>query len=271
MTRTEQLDWISSKAIDLVHGLPPDLADDLVRIMQAVELKDWPASRMKIIEAISNPNYRMQVVKFLDRWQTSARDISGQEITIALITAARAERKFREQQAVDFVWTGPDVGIFPVRQTQQALIQLIDSAKQRVLIVSYAVFNIPNIATALIRAAERNVRVKIVVETPHLNEGMGSYDTLRALGPSLAAKSEIFLWPLSERKTDGKGKYGILHVKCAVADGQSLLISSANLTEYAFTINMEFGLLINGGELPKKVENQFNQMIQSNVLQPLYA
>lgn len=269
MTRKEQLDWIAAKAIDLVGGLPPDLADNLVRMMQTADPGDWPASRMKIIQSVSNPNYRNKIVKFLDRWQGCAGDISAEEVAIALHTAVRADRKFRNQQTLDFVWTGPDVGIFPVRQTQQALIQLIDSAEQRILIVSYAVFNIPNVAAALIRAVERKVRVRVVVEAPHLNEGMGSYDTLKALGPAVSERSEIFLWPLSERKTGSNGKHGILHVKCAVADGRSLFLSSANLTEYAFTINMELGLLVNGGDLPRKVEEQFSQMIRSRILQPL--
>jgi hypothetical protein len=39
-----------------------------------------------------------------------------------------------------------------------------------------------------------------------------------------------------------------------LADGRSLLISSANLTEYAMTLNMGMGLLIHGGALPAQVE-----------------
>jgi phosphatidylserine/phosphatidylglycerophosphate/cardiolipin synthase-like enzyme len=55
-------------------------------------------------------------------------------------------------------------------------------------------------------------------------------------------------------------------VKCAVADGRSLFLSSANLTEYAFTINMELGLLVTGGPLPGQVEEQFDRLIGTGVL-----
>ena len=41
-----------------------------------------------------------------------------------------------------------------------------------------------------------------------------------------------------------KHKVGILHVKCAVADGEWLFLSSANLKQQAFTINMELGMLV---------------------------
>ncbi len=74
---------------------------------------------------------------------------------------------------------------------------------------------------------------------------------------------------LARRATGGEseGKLGILHVKCAVADGRWLFLSSANLTEYAFTINMELGLLVTGGPLPCQVEEQFDRLIGTGVLE----
>ena len=59
---------------------------------------------------------------------------------------------------------------------------------------------------------------------------------------------------------------GILHVKCAVADGRWLFLSSANLTEYAFTINMELGVLVTGGSLPGQVQEHFDRLIANNLL-----
>ena len=53
-----------------------------------------------------------------------------------------------------------------------------------------------------------------------------------------------------------------LPVKCAVADGHRMFLSSANFTEYAFTINMELGLLVTGGKLPGMVERHFERLVQ---------
>jgi len=39
-----------------------------------------------------------------------------------------------------------------------------------------------------------------------------------------------------------------------------------NLTEYAFTIHMELGLLITGGGLPKQIEEHFDRLISRRVL-----
>jgi phosphatidylserine/phosphatidylglycerophosphate/cardiolipin synthase-like enzyme len=58
----------------------------------------------------------------------------------------------------------------------------------------------------------------------------------------------------------------VLHVKCAAADGRWLFLSSANLTVYAFTPNMELGVLITGGPLPGQVERHLGRLIGTGVL-----
>ncbi len=71
-------------------------------------------------------------------------------VAVALLTASEAEKHHREGQSIELVWTGPEVGVVPLRRTEQVVLQVIDSASQRLLVVSYAVFNIPRICEALI-------------------------------------------------------------------------------------------------------------------------
>jgi cardiolipin synthase len=85
----------------------------------------------------------------------------------------------------------------------------------------------------------------------------------------VAACSTVYYWPKENRPVGDHNKAGILHVKCAVADGEWLFLSSANLTQQAFTINMELGILLRGGALPGKVAQQFEWLIQDGVLHPL--
>jgi phosphatidylserine/phosphatidylglycerophosphate/cardiolipin synthase-like enzyme len=136
----------------------------------------------------------------------------------------------------------------------------------RLTVVSYAVYRISRVCDALLRAADRGVAINIVVESPDRIEGEAAYSTLMALGPSVAKRCNVYLWPAEQRQRDDKGKLGILHVKCAVADGNWLFLSSANLTDYAFTLNMELGLLIGGGELPSQVEAHFDRLIETSIL-----
>jgi phosphatidylserine/phosphatidylglycerophosphate/cardiolipin synthase-like enzyme len=206
------------------------------------------------------------MASFLDGCRDHAADVSPIAVAAALLSAACLEKEHREHHSVELVWTGPDVGVVPLRQTEQALLQVIKSARERLLVISYAVYHIPRVCDALVRAADRGVAIKIIVETPDRIEGQHAYSTLAALGDSVASRCDVFLWPLERRAHDEAGKAGILHVKCAVADGRWLYLSSANLTEYAFTVNMELGLLIAGGAAPGQVEAHFDRLVAEGVL-----
>jgi phosphatidylserine/phosphatidylglycerophosphate/cardiolipin synthase-like enzyme len=69
-----------------------------------------------------------------------------------------------------------------------------------------------------------------------------------------------------KRETDALGNFGSLHAKCALADEEVLLVSSANLTDHALALNMEMGLLVQGGELVSQVRRHFMQMIAQGIL-----
>jgi phosphatidylserine/phosphatidylglycerophosphate/cardiolipin synthase-like enzyme len=123
-----------------------------------------------------------------------------------------------------------------------------------------------NVGKALVRAAARGVRLTVIVETPDKIEGEGEYNTIQALGQEVAACSAVYFWPKENRPVGDNNKVGILHAKCAVADGEWLFLSSANLTQQAFTINVELGMLVRGGTMPRRVEQQFEHLIQSGQL-----
>ena len=63
------------------------------------------------------------------------------------------------------------------------------------------------------------LRIRVVVETPDRIEGQGEYSTLSALGQDVANCAAVYFWPEDRRRRGDAGKIGILHVKCAVADG----------------------------------------------------
>jgi len=257
---------IALEAGKLAAAAPFSLLTGLASAIDSCDPLDWPSARSRIIHGVSHAHYRCLATGFLDCWRGQAASVTPQAVALALLTAVHAEKAHRDQQSVELVWTGPENGMVPFRRTEQALLQVIDSAAERVLVVSYAVYNIPRICESLVRAAGRGAAITVVVETPDRLEGQNTYDTLRALGPAVAARSSVYLWPLDNREKDGNGKCGILHVKCAVADGRWLFLSSANLTEYAFTLNMELGLLVTGGHLPGQVEAHFDRLVEVGVL-----
>jgi phosphatidylserine/phosphatidylglycerophosphate/cardiolipin synthase-like enzyme len=254
--------------MDAAHMLIAEAATRLASEMPAAyiealacALQSGPPSKAQAVKGIPHLHFRSVAGEFIDVWQGRAAGVTPEALALALRTASHAEKVHREGQSVELVWTGPGSEAHPFRRTEQAILQVLDSARHRITLVSYAVYRIPNICEALVRAARRGVQINVIVETPDKLEGENEYSTLRALGDDVAACSAVYYWPKERRGQDDKGKVAILHVKCAVADGRWLFLSSANLTEYAFTINMELGALITGGNLPGKVQEHFDRLI----------
>lgn len=259
--------------MDPVHTLIAEAAARLATEMPATyvealacAVQSGPASKTQAVQDIPHLHFRGMAGEFIDLWQCRAAGVTADAVALALRTAAHAEKTHRERQTVELVWTGPGTEAHPFRRTEQAILQVLDSARQRVTLVSYAVYRIPNVCESLVRAARRGVQINVIVETPDKLEGENEYNTLRALGADVAACSAVYYWPKEKRGQDDKGKLGILHVKCAVADSRWLFLSSANLTEYAFTINMELGVLVTGGKLPGQVQEHFDRLIGGGIL-----
>ncbi|MEI6415656.1 MAG: DISARM system phospholipase D-like protein DrmC, partial [Pseudomonadota bacterium] len=244
--------------VEAAHALSCSLPSSTVEAVASAILSCPEGSlRAEITKRVAHHQHRHLALAFLDRWQTEAKDMNPRTVAVALQTAAYSEQTRRDSQSVELVWTGPDPGQMPFRRTEPAILQILDAAKERITLVSFAVYRIPNVARALVQAARRGVRLTVIVETPDKIEGQGEYSTIHALGQEVEMASAIYFWPQENRPVGENKKVGILHVKCAVADGEWLFLSSANLTQQAFTLNMELGMLVRGGTIPDRVEQQF--------------
>ena len=246
----------------LVADLPAELVANVAASLEQSERLNWSRRRLAVLDAIPQPAVRERVSALLDLWQATAPALSGQSVALALSAAAQATEAERCQERLELVWTGPDSRLIPLRRTDQALLQLIDGAQETLHIVSFAVYRIEAIARALARAASRGVAISLYLETPDASEGRIAYDTLAAFGTAVQQRARIYVWPLEKRPRSENGRHGSLHAKVAVADGQVMLVSSANLTEYAMTLNMELGVMVNGGALPEKVEEHLGRLVE---------
>jgi phosphatidylserine/phosphatidylglycerophosphate/cardiolipin synthase-like enzyme len=188
---------------------------------------------------------------------------------IALLTAAIGGEVGRQQQSIELAWTGPDSNVIPVRQTEQVLLDLIRGARKSLLVVSYAVYRIHSIRDALCEAADRGVRVRIVLDLMDSTDIEG-YNPLIAIGDRLVSHAEILYWPKDQRIPDDEGRRGTLHVKCVVADSARMFVSSANLKEQALRLNMELGIVIEGTRHPSDVEEHFTELAARGVLRRLF-
>lgn len=253
--------------VESAYGLACSLPSSTVEAVAAAILACPEVSlRAELSKRVAHHQHRDLALAFVDRWRNEVPGLDARTVAVALQSAAFSEQTHRDSHSVELVWTGPDTEQTPFRRTEQAILQLLDAAKTRITLVSFAVYRIPNVGQALMHAAKRGVRLTVILETPDKVEGEGEYSTIRALGLEVAACSTVYFWPRENRPVAENNKVGILHVKCAVADGEWLFISSANLTQQAFSINMELGMLARGGTMPIRVEQQFEQLIRSGQL-----
>ena len=252
----------------LAEALPEGAIPPLAEAMAGVSPGAWAALHATATRVLAAPHYREQVGAFVTTWQAQAPTLPPASVALALQAAATAVGRQRRAQTVELVWTGP-ASAQPLRRTAQVLQGVIDAAQRDLLIISFAVYDIPEIGAALRRAAQRGVAIRLLIESPQASAGKIAYDGLAAFGPAVAAHAAVYHWPLDQRPTDDQGRHGALHAKCAVADATTLLISSANLTRYALDLNMELGLLIRGGSQPAQVTRHVQDLIVSGTLMPV--
>ena len=60
---------------------------------------------------------------------------------------------------------------------------------------------------------------------------------------------------------------GKVHAKVAVCDEKLCFISSANLTGHAMEINMEAGVLIRGGSVPRMLHKHLEVLVTIKIVQ----
>jgi phosphatidylserine/phosphatidylglycerophosphate/cardiolipin synthase-like enzyme len=253
----------------LAESLPLEASSALADVIDRSVPGEWGRLRAEAQAVVPQPAQRERVRHLLDGWEKQYPELTPQAVSLALKTAAYCIAQAHRNQELELVWTGPHGDGTALRRTDQVLLQLINDATARLTIVSFAVYKIARIGESLVQAANRGVSLRIIVESPRESEGKIDYDGIAALGKQVTSHAQLYLWPLDQRPHSEGGKHGSLHVKCAVADGRDLLISSANLTEYAMTMNMEMGVFVRGGLLPTQVEQHFEGLIQKGILVPL--
>lgn len=204
--------------------------------------------------------------ELLTAWQQEMPSAKPSELAGALLAASATSREERQRQQLELVWSGPGLPSAPLRSTGPALLELIDSAQTSIYLVTFAAYKVPSVANALVAAEGRGVRVVFVLENDEANGGKVEFDPLPHLRASGLQRATVYTWPQDHRLRDDRGRFGSLHAKFAVADRLRLLVSSANLTEFAFNLNIELGVLISGGHAPVDAARHIDELIRLGVL-----
>lgn len=191
--------------------------------------------------------------------RAAAAGLSSGELAALLRGAAAGYRHRDNREKIELVWTGPSVHGVPVRSTAAVLTGLVLRAQHSLDLMTYAAYRYEPLLAALRDAVDRGVAVSVIVETAEANPGFR--------GDSAAAFAEVagihlWHWPAPKRGP----RRSSLHAKVAVADQREVLIGSANLTGAGAEVNIEAGVLIAGGEVPKRTAEHIRALKESGQL-----
>ena len=195
----------------------------------------------------------------------AAAMMSWESLSWTLETTYATFHRSQADQHVEMLWSGPSpADQLPARRIDQALYDLIASAKTEVLLVTFAAAKVERLAAELMKAVQRGVRVRLILEFEQSSEGQLSYDAIKAFPPALVSAAEIYYWPVEKRERNQAGRPGKLHSKLAVVDDK-VLVSSANLTDDAFNRNLELGVLVKNPAFLRTVREHIQTLITDGI------
>lgn len=258
----ELLDEVARIASRLSPETVRAIADEIGRLSSCEEAQ-------RLLSRVPTAPQRTLVAQLSSAWN-AAPDVTPRSLSLALMSAQRAVETTAKAESIELIWTGPVSGDTHLRRTDQALFDVIGGAQRSLTIATFAAYRTPRVAEELTSATRRGVEVRLILESAEESGGLVSVDPLRAFDEAVP-DAQVYFWALERRERNVEGRHGVLHVKCAVADGAAAFISSANVTGSAMELNMELGVLIKGGEIPGRIERHFDGLIREGVLEPLHG
>ncbi len=248
---------LAESLVVLAAQLPHDRLDRAMELLNAASGPN-PALRANLSALNASAKFEAHVAKVYELWE-SAPECSGSALALAL-AAADAERS-RERESLEIVWTGPATSFVTARHTSAVLFQLIGEAQSRITIFSFAAYYIKDLPGTLRDASQRGVEVRLVLETASNSAGKLSFDGSQSLS-SLVGIAEFYVWPAARRDPGA-----VMHAKFVSIDRSAALITSANLTEFGIGRNLELGIVVRGGRLPRHLADHVDRLIQGKVLE----
>ncbi|MGY7792632.1 DISARM system phospholipase D-like protein DrmC [Klebsiella pneumoniae] len=158
-------------------------------------------------------------------------------------------------------WTGPTTPFVSARRTEQALLQVISTAERTLFITSFVAYDVSTIVKALNAANERGVMISILLELSQEKGGSLNFDTIEKMRIQVPS-AKLYVWNNKDNEYYG----GCVHAKVAVADARECFITSANLTGYAMEKNIEAGVLISGGSIPRQLNEHLFSLIKTKII-----
>ncbi len=242
---------------DLVSNTPPARIEQLA---DAVNGLPGSASTANLHPWGITPGAKERIERLTDSWNQSG--IPSGKLAGMLIGASHAYRQAKSESEAELVWTGPSSELVATRKTEQALLEVINAAREKLFLTSFVAYDVASIMAALGKTADRDVALSMLLESSDRHGGGVSIDGIARMREAFPS-ARIFFW--KEKGDEFVG--GKVHAKVAVCDEKACFISSANLTGHAMEKNMEAGVLIRGGALPRTLHRHLEALVTVKIVQ----
>ena len=249
--------------LDAVAALVSLVSPEKVQAVAArVRRTDASKAASALPSVVGTPVASTVVEQLAAAWQNTT--VGSDELASMLLAASHVYTKAASEQSTELVWTGPTTPFVSARRTEQALLQVINSAEQSLFITSFVAYDVSTIVKALNDASARGVSISMLLESSQDHGGSISFDVIgkmRILVPS----AKLYAW----RERSAPFADGRVHAKVAVADDDLCFITSANLTGHAMEQNMEAGVLLSGGQIPRLLHDHLQALVDTKTVSPV--
>jgi phosphatidylserine/phosphatidylglycerophosphate/cardiolipin synthase-like enzyme len=199
-------------------------------------------------------------------------------VVLEAIAATRAGRPAPDD-AVELVWTGPEVAGTANRDTAVVVRELFAQASDSVTVAGFAVYQGRTVFRGLAEriAACPGLRARLFLDVHRGHqETTPDGEVVRRFARKFVDQDWPVGHPLPEVYYDPRSldadpaKRSSLHAKCVVVDRRVALVTSANFTEAAQERNIEAGVVVRSARFAARLADHFDALVTAGLLHRLH-
>jgi cardiolipin synthase len=253
-----------SETLDsLIQKAPASWLSVLCHELRNIPVTTPSTEAIKGLPTTVNPGLQYLAAGLL---RQAEQKMSWEALSWVIASSASAYSRWNRDNQVELLWTIPSPSPnATARRIDQVLYDMINSAQREILLITFAAYYMKRFNDALSAALRRGVALRMILEFEEESNGALSYDAVNAFPWDIQRGAEIYYWPQENRERNKKNEPGKLHAKAAVIDDKAV-ISSANLTDDAFTRNLELGVIVTGHRIPHRLKQYCSDLVTGNTL-----
>jgi hypothetical protein len=172
---------------------------------------------------------------------------------------ARDEQLAASNVGHEFVATIPGGTAPGIRPTHIVVREVIKSARYSIMLMGYSLTEDSHVIDLLLSAASRGVELKIACDRDD-----GGPCIIESRWDDSIPRPRIFV----NRPLESPGPHGKMHCKVLAADGDDLLVTSANFTFHGMQGNLEFGVRLRDQASTRNAIRFLDHLIADGLLVP---